>query len=167
MSLQETYPAFKRSNDRTELFEQMHESQNWASIEHDGWHLPAIDEPKDDCGKWMTKGCLDHKKHHGEYEGKVFIKTFQKSCYRASCQICYKKWMARESNKATRRIETYEKLSKKPVKHIIVSPPSWCHWNSRGFAFRWDQIRKPGFRISPFKDHRKGANQWRQVIEKR
>ena len=119
MSLQETYPAFKRSNNRTEIFEQMHESQNWASIEHDGWHLPAIDEPKEDCGKWMTKGCLDHAKHHGEFKGKVFIKTFQKSCYRASCQICYKKWMARESNKATRRIETYEKLSKKPVKHIM------------------------------------------------
>lgn len=123
----EGYPAFKRSNDRTEIFEHMHESQNWLTVEHDGWHMPAIDEPKEDCGKWLAKGCLDHTKHHGEFKGKVFIKTFQKSCYRASCQICYRKWMARESNKATRRIEKYEELSKRKVKHIIVSPPAWLH----------------------------------------
>ena len=94
----ETYPASKRS----EIFEQMHESQNWLKIEHDGWHLPAIEEPKEDCGKWLTKGCLNHENHHGEFKGKIFVKTFQKSCYRASCMTCYKKWMGRESNKATR-----------------------------------------------------------------
>jgi len=121
------YPASKRS----EIFENIHNSSNWLTVEHEGWHLPAIDEKKEDCGKWLTKGCLNHQDHHGEYEGKVYIKTFQKSCYRASCEICYRKWMARESNKATRRIEKYEELSKKHVKHIIVSPPSWEHWKSK------------------------------------
>ncbi len=48
-----TYPASKRS----EIFEQMHEAQNWLTIENDGWHLPATKEPKEDCGKWLTKGC--------------------------------------------------------------------------------------------------------------
>ncbi len=128
MSLKlETYPASKRS----EIFEQMHEAQNWFTVEHDGWHLPAVDEPKQDCGKWMSKGCLYAHKHHGEFEGKVYIKTFQKSCYRASCQTCYKKWMAREANKSTRRIETFEKKSNKPVKHIIISVPSWLYGKSK------------------------------------
>jgi len=94
LELEQTYPAFKRSNERTEIFEQIHESNNWLTIENEGWHLPAIDEPKEDCGKWMAKGCLNYKKHHGEFAGKVYIKTFQKSCYRSSCQICYKKWIA-------------------------------------------------------------------------
>jgi len=119
-----TYPASKRS----EIFDQMHEAQNWVTIEHDGWHLPSVEEPKADCGKWLTKGCLNVHAHKGtEFEGKVFVKTFQKSCYRASCMTCFRKWMARESNKATRRIEKYEKLSKKPAKHIVVSVPSWLH----------------------------------------
>jgi len=97
----------------------MHQAQNWLTVDHDGWHLPATIEPKDDCGKWLTKGCLNVPAHAGsEYEGKIFIKTFQKSCYRAACQTCFRKWMARESNKATRRIEKYEKLSKKPAKEM-------------------------------------------------
>jgi len=122
---QKTYPASKRS----EIFEQMHESQNWLSIDHDGWHLPATIEPKDDCGKWLTKGCLNVQAHkNSEWPGKIFIKTFQKSCYRASCEKCFRKWMARESNKATRRIETYQKKSNKPAKHIIISVPSWKHF---------------------------------------
>ena len=138
MSFQITYPASKRS----EIFEQMHEAQNWLTIEHDGWHLPATKEPKDDCGKWLTKGCLNVPAHKNtEFPGKVFIKTFQKSCYRASCEICYKKWMARESNKATRRIEKYEKLSKKPAKHIVISVPSWKHF------IQIKEMRKEAYKI--------------------
>ena len=70
--------------------------------------------------------------HKGtECEGKGYVKTFQRSCYRADCEVCYKKWIARESNKATRRIEKYEKLSRKHAKHIIISPPSWLHYKSK------------------------------------
>ena len=120
----ETYPASKRS----EIFEQTHLSQNWLTIEHDGWHLPAVEEPKEDCGKWQTKGCLNVAAHaKSEYPGRIFIKTFQKSCFRASCQKCYRKWMGRESNKATRRVKKYERISGEPAKHIIISPPSWLH----------------------------------------
>jgi len=134
----ETYPASKRS----EIFEQMHLSQNWQSAQHDGWHLPAIEPPKEDCGKWLTKGCLNVPGHaETEHRGKVFIKTFQKSCFRASCQTCYRKWMGRESNKATRRIETYEKKSSEPAKHIIVSPPKWLHNEELR------QLRKTAYKI--------------------
>jgi len=117
----EAYPASKQS--RLEIFEEIHHGTNWYSIQHDGWHLPATDEPKEDCGKWMFKGCrniLAHKK--SSHPGKIYLKTFQKSCYRADCTTCYPKWIARQSNKAKRRIEVYEKKSKEPVKHIVVSP---------------------------------------------
>jgi len=110
----------------------MHESANWFSVEYDGWHLPGTKEKKEDCGKWLTKGCLNVDAHSkSEYKGKVFVKTFQKSCYRADCENCTKKWMARQSNKATRRIEKFEKLSSKHVKHIIISVPRWFHYTPK------------------------------------
>jgi len=128
MSLQSTYPASKRS----EIFEQMHESSNWYTVEQDGWHLPATKEAHDWCGNWSTMGCLNVKAHENtEAHGKIFVKTFQRSCYRADCEICFKKWMARDSNKSTRRIEKYEKLSGTKAKHIIVSVPSWLYHKSK------------------------------------
>ena len=127
MSLQVTYPASKRS----EIFDQMHDG-NWYTIEQDGWHLPATKESHDWCGEWCAKGCLNVKAHIGtECEGKGYVKTFQRSCYRADCVVCEPKWRARESNKATRRIEKYEEKSGKHAKHIIVSPPQWLHRKSK------------------------------------
>jgi len=128
MSFQKTYPASKRS----EIFEQMHEATNWYTIEKYGWHLPATKEAHDWCGKWSTMGCLDIKAHKNtEAHDKGFVKTFQRSCYRADCETCYKKWMARESNKSTRRIEKYEKLSGKKAKHIIISVPKWLYYKPK------------------------------------
>ncbi len=130
------YPASKRSEQKNAIFEQMHNSTNWYTIQEDGWHLPAIDEPKEDCGKWLTKGCLDylaHEKcnHAKEHYGKVFVKSFQKSCYRAICMTCFKKWMARESNKSKQRIKKYEKMTSKHVKHIIISVPRWEYYTEK------------------------------------
>jgi len=123
-----SYPASKRS----EIFEQMHESQNWITVEHDGWHLPATKEAHEWCGKWATRGCLNVLAHKGtECEGKGYVKTFQRSCYRADCEVCYRKWLAREANKATRRIEKYEYKSGKHAKHIIVSAPKWFYGKSK------------------------------------
>ncbi len=128
MSLQITYPASKRS----EIFEQMHEATNWYTIEQDDWHLPATKEAHEWCGKWSTVGCLNVIAYKGTFaEGKGFVKTFQRSCYRADCEICYKKWNSRESNKATKRIETYSKNTKKYPKHIIISPPHWLHYTTK------------------------------------
>lgn len=129
----EGYPALKRSNfseyeDKYDVFSDLHDSTNWFRIQEDGWHLPGTETKKEDCGRWLTKGCLDVANHvHGDYKGKIYIKTFQKSCYRADCELCFKKWMARQSGKAEKRIKKYENLSKKKVKHIIVSPPAWLH----------------------------------------
>jgi len=129
LSLQSSYPASKRTNKISELIEQF---SNWNSIEHDGWHLPGTLEPHEWCGKWSTLGCLNVHAHQGtSAEGKGYVKTFQRHCYRANCEVCCENWRAREANKATRRIEKYEKLSDKPAKHIIISPPSWLHNKSK------------------------------------
>jgi len=110
----------------------MYNSVNWFSIQENDWHLPATKEPHDWCGQWSTMGCLDVKAHKNtEAKGKGFVKRFQRSCYRADCETCFKKWLARESNKATRRIEKYEKLSGKNAKHIIISVPSWLYYKPK------------------------------------
>lgn len=120
------YPASTRSENRSEIFDQMHNSQNWFIINEDGWHLPATLEKHDWCDSWFYRGCLNVDGHKNTVcEGKGFLKTFQRSCFRADCETCYKKWNGRESNKSTRRIEKYEKLSHMKVKHIIISVPTW------------------------------------------
>ncbi|MGI0047853.1 MAG: hypothetical protein ACREBB_11815 [Nitrosotalea sp.] len=124
--VQETYPAYKQS--KFDEVIDLIQTTNGKEISHNDWRLPSTRRPKEDCGKWKFKGCLDVKAHaKSDFKGKVFVKTFQKCCFRASCELCVKKWAGREANKATRRIEKYTKLSKKPAKHIIVSPPSWHH----------------------------------------
>lgn len=128
LELEQAYPVFKRTifEDKLARFEKLNESSNWNQVEFDGWKLPGTQEKHDWCGTWATKGCLNVAGHkEPNCKGKIFIKRFQKFCYRASCEICKRKWMAREANKATRRIEYYQKKSNKPAKHIVVSPPEW------------------------------------------
>jgi len=137
VSLQVTYPASKRSK-----FLDLNKNTNWYSIEHDGWHLPAIEDKREDCGKWLTKGCLNVKAHEGtQFAGKVFIKTFQRWCFRASCEECSRKWRGREANKATRRIEAYIKKSKDKPKHIIISVPNWLYHKPI------NELRKDAYKI--------------------
>lgn len=121
------YPASTRSENRTQQFEDLHDSTNWATVSHDGWHLPGTFEQHDWCGKWAYRGCLNVNGHrHNEtFAGKGYLKTFQRSCFRADCELCMPKWMGRSSNKATRRIEKYEELYHKKVKHIIISVPRY------------------------------------------
>ena len=128
------YPASTQSKkSRTKQFEDLHDSQNWSKVTHDGWHFPGTFEQHDWCGKWAYRGCLIVAGHfHNEtFRGKGYLKTFERSCFRADCEKCMPKWMGRSSNKATRRIEKYEKLSHKKVKHIIISVPKWHYGLSK------------------------------------
>jgi len=99
---------------------------NWDTVEHDGWVLPSTQEPHDWCGLWKTVGCLNEVQHEKLGKGRrIYVKQYQRSCYRAVCKTCYLKWMARQANKATRRIEKYSELSfKKPIHVILCIPPS-------------------------------------------
>ena len=89
----------------------------------------------------MYKGCQNHK--HKDHKGKTFVKKFQRGCFRASCKHCWlRKWLARESNRATTRIENFMVVKKshgfrepQPI-HIIVSPP----WKEKFDSF--DVLKK-------------------------
>jgi len=115
---------------------------NWEEVEHDGWKFPATKEPHDKCGLWQTKGCLhveDHKT--SESKNKVFVKQYKWSCFRPSCKECYPKWIGRQANRSTRRIEEYEKISGKRPRHVILSVPKWKHKLSE------KEIRKEAYEI--------------------
>ncbi len=120
-------PASKQSDSLHKTREWIDEHQfltNWKNIEHDGWRLPATQEPHDWCGIWKTMGCLNSESHEKFGYGKrVYVKQFQRSCYRGSCKTCYRKWIAREANKATKRINTYSELSKEEPIHVVLSVP--------------------------------------------
>ena len=55
-------PASKQS--KVEQYIEEHQFlTNWQNIEHDGWRLPATDEPHYWCGIWKTEGCLNVAGH--------------------------------------------------------------------------------------------------------
>lgn len=99
---------------------------NWNTVEHEGWRLPATATPHCWCGVWQTVGCLNEKLHKKLGKGRTyFIKQYQRACYRASCQVCYPKWIVRQANLATRKIEHYSKKTNLKPKHLILCiPPS-------------------------------------------
>lgn len=125
-----TLPASKRSDFKTFLdhFAEMQQSPNWNSITYKGWGLPGRSSPREGyCKSWYTLGCINLEGHHYDplSRGKYYISRKQRYCYRPDCIDCHLKWMYRESDHAAKRLEKYEKLSKKKAKHIIVSPPEW------------------------------------------
>ena len=129
--MSQMYPAFsqsKKSKSNRELLEQLKaNSLNWNDVESDdGYKLPSTLDPHEWCGSWIWKGCLNVPGHkHTEAHGKGFVKTFQKQCFRASCDKCASSWISRESNKSASRLEHYQNLSGLESKHIILSPPAW------------------------------------------
>ena len=128
--MSQMYPAFsqsKKSKSNRELLEQLKaNSLNWYEVEHQGYTLPATKEAHSWCGSWIWKGCLNVPGHeHTEAHGKGLVKTFQKQCFRASCEDCASSWISRESNKSASRLEYYQNMTNQESKHIILSPPAW------------------------------------------
>jgi len=126
--MSQMYPAFsrtKKSKSNRVLLEQLKEnSLNWHEAEHDGYKLPGTLDPHEWCGKWSWKGCLNAPGHAGtEANGKGFVKTFQKQCFRSGCEKCASSWISRESNKSASRLEHYQNMTNDESKHIILSPP--------------------------------------------
>ncbi len=69
------------------------------------WKLPGTEIKKETCGKWITKGCDNV---FGHPQNKVFVRHSKRSCFRSCCEYCWlEKWLARESHRATQRIENY------------------------------------------------------------
>ena len=97
---------------------------NWYKAGHNDWSLPATQEPHWWCGMWSTRGCLHSEDHHNK-NNKVYIKRYQRSCFRARCKICWEKWIGRQSNVATRKIEKYSKRENISPLHIVLSISNW------------------------------------------
>ena len=155
----ENYKPFfqkKELSDKQKSWLKSHDESNWQGIvltqdytnakkEHQKlvWKLPGIERKKETCGKWITKGCANV---WGHPENKFFVKHSKRSCFRAKCETCWlEKWLARESHRATQRIENYIDVFKhlqfarshhlqrkylKPI-HVIVSPS----WNDKFLSF--------------------------------
>lgn len=124
-------PVSKQSNSKLqktrEYVEDYQFLTNWHRIEHDGWILPATKEKHYWCGNWQTFGCLNKEAHQNLGKGnRIYIKQFQRSCYRASCEQCYLNWIARQANASTTRINQYGK-SRKPV-HLLLSVNSYQYY---------------------------------------
>jgi len=104
------------------------------------WDLPSYGIANLGCGDVTAKAycptCREYK-----FE-------FRRSCYRASCPVCYKKWIARETNSATERV--FEGLyllrreSKKHLLHHVVwsVPPSEYHLSYQEQRKRFHYRRK-------------------------
>ncbi len=117
------YPALKRSKKNSMIREGINQD-----IEYDDWHLPGQKEKKQDCGIWSYMGCTHTEKHAN---GKIFLKPFERSCFRADCEKCCYKWLGRSASKATERIKHYENQSKRPAKHIVISVPHWDYYKPK------------------------------------
>ena len=67
------------------------------------------------------------------YGKKVYLKQYQRSCFRAKCKVCFVKWIGRQANRSTHRIEAYQKQNKgeKPI-HIFFSVPRYLYGKSYG-----------------------------------
>lgn len=148
----ENYKPFfqkKELSDKQKSWLKSHDESNWQNIvltqdytnakkqyKKLVWKLPGTERKKESCGKWQSKGCANV---WGHPENKFFVKHSKRSCFRARCETCWlEKWLARESHRATQRIENYIDVFKhlqfarsphlqrkylKPI-HVIVSP-SW------------------------------------------
>ncbi|BDQ30592.1 hypothetical protein NZNM25_07660 [Nitrosopumilus zosterae] len=97
---------------------------NWETAEHNGWRLPATKEPHYWCAQWNHKGCI-HSEDHQTHDGKIFIRRYQLSCFRPACKTCWEKWIGRQSNVATRKIERYSKKENISPIHIVLSVSNW------------------------------------------
>jgi len=151
-------PLFQKKEltDKQKSWLQSHEETNWKQVELFQqyktskkkikllkWKLTGTEKKKDSCGMWNTKGCDNV---WGHPENKVFVRRSKRSCFRSCCEYCWlEKWLARESHRATQRIENYIEVFKhlqfarsphfqrkylKPI-HVIVSPS----WNDKFMRF--------------------------------
>ncbi|MDH5659261.1 MAG: hypothetical protein OEY17_07965 [Nitrosopumilus sp.] len=106
---------------------------NWNDIDHGGCGLPSTGDKHHWCGMWQTFGCLHSQEHQRLGKGnRIYVKQYQRSCYRPACRECYLKWIARQANASTKRIEQYEQNTKHSPIHLLLSVnPNQYHLSYR------------------------------------
>jgi len=118
------YPVTSQSITETQLHLDSRDSPEWRNFDYKGFELPGTLEPHDWCGNWIWEGCM-HAQDHKAHPGKIYVRHFQRSCYRASCSACVEKWINREAEAIRNRIERgMKKLNRTPI-HLVVSVPVW------------------------------------------
>jgi len=90
------------------------------------WLLPGHGMPYSDCGQWRSRGCLNVEGHSQqgldeEHAGMVFVRRYQRTCFRAECPVCYESWAGKEAGKIAWRLQHAPKQGR-PI-HLVVSPP--------------------------------------------
>jgi hypothetical protein len=82
-----------------------------------GFNLPGHSASYESCGDFKMIGCLEHNPAH--------VEKVMQSCFRASCPVCYEKWMAKEAHAIEYRLGKIKEKMKwlGGEKHIIVSVP--------------------------------------------
>jgi hypothetical protein len=107
-----------------EILEYDETQTNFHEVSYLGYKMPGSEGQQHVwCGQWSAVGCLENQLHENKMD---YVRRFQKSCYKANCSVCWKKWLAREANKATKRIEKYTSENRLP-KHVVVSVPVWLY----------------------------------------
>ena len=131
-------PAFKQSDEPDTPLQKVRdyvdESKfltNWLVVERDGWRLIATSEKHDWCSMWKSLGCLNSNQHEKLGKGnRIYLKQFQRSCYRPACKECYPKWIARQANVSTLRIEKFQEKSNREPIHLLLNVNSNQYWLS-------------------------------------
>ena len=148
ISKENGYYFEKKLSESQKILIDLHDKTNWKDVELTQgyktpkgimkeilWNLPSTKEKKDTCGKFKTLGCFNFSSHPNN---QALIQHTKLSCFRSACEYCWlEKWLARESRRATLRIENYQKVLKQIGKtrftnpiHVIVSP-AWKECRSR------------------------------------
>jgi len=149
ISKENGYYFEKKLSESQKILIDLHDKTNWKDVELTQgyktpkgirkeivWNLPSSKEKKDTCGKFKTLGCFNLFYHPNNL---ALIQHTKLSCFRSACEYCWlEKWLARESRRATLRIENYQKVLKqigktrftKPI-HVIVSPK----WDDKFMRF--------------------------------
>ena len=144
----------KRLSESQKTLLDIHDKTNWVDValtqgyktpkgimKEIFWKLPSTKEKKVTCGKFKTLGCFNFSSHPNN---QALIQHTKLSCFRSACEYCWlEKWLARESRRATLRIEKFQKVMEQIGKtrftepiHVIVSPS----WDDK--FMRFDLLKK-------------------------
>ena len=134
------------------------------------WGLPGHGEKYSDCGHWRSRGCMNVDGHSQQgldedHAGLIFVKRYQRTCFRAQCPVCYESWAGKEAGKIEYRLRGMPK-NKRAI-HLVVSPPAevWIRLSYSELKKRAYVIAKSsGFKggccvFHPFRKD-ESTNQW-------
>lgn len=108
------------------------------------------------CGTIMrakTKGCLEVQDHNAQgfdfdHSGKIFIRLFSRTCFRAECPTCYEAWVGKLAGRVEHRILKFiqENSPRSKAIHFIASVPK-SDWGLLD-AGKYPELRRKAYKLS-------------------